>query len=332
MKTNIFKLTILPALALLLVLAQPLKAGGIEFFQGSFSEAKALAAESNKLIFMDAYATWCGPCKWMSANSFTDERVGDLFNRNFINLKIDMERGEGPQLARQYRVAAYPTLFFLDANGEVVRKETGARDARGLLDLAGRILKAHAAPAEQTAEAAPGNDTPDAEMGAEAAEPMGDGERIVHDLSQAISSGDQEAFEAAIMDLEVSEMPEKDFVFLEAHLVWMEEHGDQKTFVTAVEEYIALAATNNADLRMMAAVFFYELDLEEAQLRKAQGWAEESIALLPGYYNHDINALLLHRLGEKEEAIRQAELALQFANQDGIDGSQTEAFLAEVRE
>ena len=67
-------------------------------------------------------------------------------------------------------------------------------------------------------------------------------------------------------------------------------------------------------------------------LATAQEWAEEAIAIAPDYYNHDINAVLLHRLGEQEEAVRQAKLALEMAKQDGIDASQTETFLAEVKE
>ena len=65
-----------------------------------------------KLVFMDAYATWCGPCKWMSANVFTDPKVADYFNANFVNIKMDMEKGEGPELARQFNLRAYPTLVF----------------------------------------------------------------------------------------------------------------------------------------------------------------------------------------------------------------------------
>ncbi len=100
--------------------------GGIDFFHGSFAEAQEKADETGKLIFMDGFATWCGPCKYMSANTFTDSQVGDLFNTFFINMKVDMERGEGPRLARMYRVRAYPTLFIMDSGGQVLEKVEGA--------------------------------------------------------------------------------------------------------------------------------------------------------------------------------------------------------------
>ena len=66
--------------------------GGIEFFHGTWAEAKAKAKAEDKLIFVDAYAEWCGPCKRMSAQTFPDPKAGEFFNPNFICLKIDMEK------------------------------------------------------------------------------------------------------------------------------------------------------------------------------------------------------------------------------------------------
>lgn len=102
---------------------------GIQFFHGSFEEAKAKALKENKMIFMDAYAEWCGPCKRMAATVFTDDKVGQFFNDNFINLKMDMEKGEGPKLSDKFDVSAYPTLIFINEKGEQVHKAVGALDA-----------------------------------------------------------------------------------------------------------------------------------------------------------------------------------------------------------
>lgn len=112
---------------------------GIEFFEGSFDAAKREAKKSKKLIFLDAYASWCGPCKRMSSSVFTDANVGAYFNKNFVNLKIDMEKGEGKTLSRQYQVEYYPTLFFLDAEGKVVKKIVGYRDVVQLLAEANSV-------------------------------------------------------------------------------------------------------------------------------------------------------------------------------------------------
>ena len=117
-------------------------AQGIEFFKGTFDEAKAQAKKEDKLIFMDAYASWCGPCKRMAKNVFPKKEAGDYFNKNFVNVKMDMEKGEGRGLAKKYSVGSYPTLLFLDYNGDVVYKTKGARrDAKSLIQVGEKALR-----------------------------------------------------------------------------------------------------------------------------------------------------------------------------------------------
>ena len=106
---------------------------GIEFEHGTFDEALEKAKKENKLIFMDCYTTWCGPCKWLAKNIFTQEKVGDYFNKNFVNVKMDMEKGEGIVLNKKYGVQAYPTLLFIDSNGNEVQKLLGGMKAEELI-------------------------------------------------------------------------------------------------------------------------------------------------------------------------------------------------------
>jgi thioredoxin 1 len=114
---------------------------GIKFFNGSLMEAKLKAKAEGKFIFMDAYASWCGPCKMMQKNTFPDPLVGKVFNEKFVSVAYDMEVGEGLALSAEYPVQAYPTLFFLDADGKVISSELGFRDAAGLINLANGISK-----------------------------------------------------------------------------------------------------------------------------------------------------------------------------------------------
>ena len=109
---------------------------GIQFNKGSWEEILADAKEQDKLIFLDAYTSWCGPCKWMAANAFPDKAVGEYFNSTFVNAKIDMEKGEGPAIAKTYEVRAYPTLLFVDGDGNLVHRSVGGTDAAGLINLA----------------------------------------------------------------------------------------------------------------------------------------------------------------------------------------------------
>lgn len=99
--------------------------GSVHFSESSWNQMLAQAKSENKLIFVDAFAVWCGPCKWMDKNVLTDSGVSNLYNRNFINLKSDMEKGEGIALKEKYNVRAYPTYLFINGDGEVVHKGVG---------------------------------------------------------------------------------------------------------------------------------------------------------------------------------------------------------------
>lgn len=115
---------------------------GIEFQSITVKEAMAKAKKTGKLIFIDCYTNWCGPCKRMAATSFKDAEVAKVYNDQFINVKVEMEKdAEGPELARMYRVQAYPTLLVIDGNGKIVKQAIGMQDVNGLLSLAESVKK-----------------------------------------------------------------------------------------------------------------------------------------------------------------------------------------------
>jgi thioredoxin-related protein len=113
---------------------------GIRFIHGTWAELLAKAKEENKLIFMDAFAEWCGPCKKMSNDIFPQKEVGNYYNANFIPVKMDMEKGDGVFLAKLYNVSAYPTLLFINWKGEVVHRSVGGRQAEALIELGKEAL------------------------------------------------------------------------------------------------------------------------------------------------------------------------------------------------
>lgn len=130
----------LSAIILFTFVALTTAVGQIDFFHGTWEEALAKAKAEEKIIFVDAYAEWCGPCKRMAKNVFTQERVGEFHNEKFINMKIDMEKGMGLTFRRKYPVSAFPTLFYIDATGAVVHKVKGAQQVDGLLKLGNFVL------------------------------------------------------------------------------------------------------------------------------------------------------------------------------------------------
>lgn len=114
---------------------------GISFDNMSLEKAKKEAKKSGKMIFIDAYTDWCGPCKRMAATSFKDPNVGELYNKNFINIKVEMEKdADGPEIARLYGVKAYPTLLFIDANGRLIKQVVGMKTGDQLIAAAKSVL------------------------------------------------------------------------------------------------------------------------------------------------------------------------------------------------
>lgn len=109
---------------------------GINFQQTSFKEILAKAKAEKKIVFIDAYASWCGPCKLMEKNVFPLKSVADYYNTNFINARFDMEKGEGPQLAMKYGIRSYPSFLFLNGDGEVVLKNMGYMGEEDFLTIA----------------------------------------------------------------------------------------------------------------------------------------------------------------------------------------------------
>lgn len=119
---------------------------GMHFVHGStWAEIKAQAKKQHKYIFVDAFTTWCGPCKYMSANIFPMEDVGAFFNAHFINVKvqIDSTKADGPEvqkwyadahnISKAYKIMAYPTYLFFSPEGELVHRSVGASDAAAFI-------------------------------------------------------------------------------------------------------------------------------------------------------------------------------------------------------
>lgn len=109
---------------------------GIEFGH-DLSEALKKAKAENKLVFVDFYTSWCAPCKEMTNEVFPLANVGTFFNSRFINCKIQCDdKGIGVELGKKYKVIAYPTLMFLNGDGELVHSFSGGTSGNGLIELA----------------------------------------------------------------------------------------------------------------------------------------------------------------------------------------------------
>lgn len=93
----------------------------VTFEKEPFQQVLIKAKQHNKLVFVDFYTGWCGPCLAFTQNVLTDKAVGKAMNKAFLNLKYDAEKGEGISLAKKYNVKSYPTLLILDFQGNLIQ-------------------------------------------------------------------------------------------------------------------------------------------------------------------------------------------------------------------
>ncbi len=127
--------------AIALLLPPPCIADGIEFTQGPWAEILRNAKQQDRLIFIDIYTSWCGPCKKMAKEAFPDQKVGDFFNAHFVNYSIDAEKGEGIEIAKEYGVDSFPTCLFINGDGDLIYEFTGYKNAQLLLEEGKLALK-----------------------------------------------------------------------------------------------------------------------------------------------------------------------------------------------
>ena len=113
---------------------------GIQWIDNDIDLAMKQAAGSDKMVFIYAYTTWCGPCKAMKKSVFPKAEVGEFYNGAFINVKMDMEKGQGFDLGDKYKVEAYPTFLFVNKEGDVVHKSMGGRQLLDFIDLGNAAL------------------------------------------------------------------------------------------------------------------------------------------------------------------------------------------------
>lgn len=388
-------LIVLPLITLsLLVNAQEKAKKGIAFHESTWAEALAKAKKENKLIFLDAYATWCGPCKWLAKTVFPQSKVGDFFNKNFISMKIDMEKGEGTEIAKTYKIEAYPTLLYINGDGELVHRTCGAAEADVLIaqgkdaldpskNLAGQRKQFESKPDAATAysflsslEAACMsydkelrtylNTVPEKELTSqqnwniihrflgdasvkefdyllnnkaefEKLSTVDSVERKILNtyrmsMHNSLQRGDSAGYEFFKHGLIKTKHPEAQKMAFEADLDYYESKGDKEKYAKTAEVYIPVYGKDNADALNSIAWYYYEHIDNKDQLKKALDWSKRSVELEDSYANNDTYAALHYKLGNKQEAMKAAQKAIDIAKKNNEDAQGTEELLKKIKE
>ncbi|MBO9204619.1 MULTISPECIES: thioredoxin family protein [Niastella] len=126
---------------------------GIQWANGlSWEQVRQKAKEENKYIFLDVYATWCGPCKLMDQDVYPLAEVGKVFNDKFISIRVQADRStkdaeaiksryeDAEKINSDYKVGAFPTFLFFAPSGELVHRASGGFNVNKFISLANDAL------------------------------------------------------------------------------------------------------------------------------------------------------------------------------------------------
>ena len=131
---------------MVLALATGVALAQTDFRHISYQKGLEAAKAEGKLLFVDFYTEWCGPCKMMAREVFPQKEVGDYMNAKFVCLKIDAEKGEGVELAERYAVDAYPTFVIIGADEKEVGRLVGSSEAAAFIAEVDRMVDPEKSP------------------------------------------------------------------------------------------------------------------------------------------------------------------------------------------
>ena len=107
----------------------------IDFKKGSVSEVLAMAKAENKIVMIDVLTEWCKWCIELDNKVYAKKDVSDFANANLISYKIDAEKGEGVDFAKKYQIKGYPSILFLDGDGNEIDRIYGYVPAKDFLEM-----------------------------------------------------------------------------------------------------------------------------------------------------------------------------------------------------
>jgi thiol-disulfide isomerase/thioredoxin len=114
---------VIPIVVLLLV--SRFAVAEVTFEKLTLKEAVAKAAAEKKIVMVDFFTTWCGPCKMLDKQVYQGyKEFGDYAEKRFVAIKLDAEK-EGLDDAKTFKITAYPSVLFVDASGKEIDRVVG---------------------------------------------------------------------------------------------------------------------------------------------------------------------------------------------------------------
>ncbi len=107
----------------------------IDFKKGSVSDVLAMAKAEKKIVMVDVLTEWCKWCIELDNKVYAKKDVSDFANANLISYKIDAEKGEGVDFAKKYQIKGYPSILFLDGDGNEIDRIYGYVPAKDFLEM-----------------------------------------------------------------------------------------------------------------------------------------------------------------------------------------------------
>jgi thiol:disulfide interchange protein len=102
----------------------------------------AQAKKDNKFVLADIYTEWCGYCKLLDRNTFSNPSMVSYLQSQFLVVKLNAEDNkEGTKVANERDVSGYPTALVFNPDGKMVGRIVGYKDAKGYQDALSKLVK-----------------------------------------------------------------------------------------------------------------------------------------------------------------------------------------------
>lgn len=94
----------------------------------------AVDEKYDKIMVVDFYATWCGPCKAMAP---TMEAMENKYGNKIEFNKVDID--QSPEIAQEFNVTAVPTIVVISRTGDIIETLVGLQSKERLDQLFGSL-------------------------------------------------------------------------------------------------------------------------------------------------------------------------------------------------